>query len=172
MLYSSPTVSGGQVYVGSQNGTFYDLNEGTGAVVWSHFTGQQPQKTCSYVTGRGFVSSATVAPNPATGKATVYVAAPNGFLYAWNASNGRRVWRSVVAIPSRKERLLQLVITHGRQREDLRRGVVELRPPLGAGRREGLRRGVRPALGHLRHDTAQRCRRQHLEQRIGGERWL
>ena len=102
VIYSSPTVSGGQVYVGSQNGTFYDLNEGTGAVVWSHFTGQQSQKTCNYVTGRGFVSSATVAPNPATGKATL-VAAPNGFLYAWNASNGHRVWRSVVAIPSRKQ---------------------------------------------------------------------
>ena len=33
----------------------------------------------------------------------MYVAAPNGFLYAWNASNGHRVWRSVVAIPSRKQ---------------------------------------------------------------------
>ncbi len=103
VIYSSPVVYDGQVYVGSQNGTFYDLNETTGAVVWSHYTAQQQQTTCGIVTGRGFVSTATVAPSPATGKTTVYVAAPNGFMYAWNASNGRRVWRSVVAIPSRKQ---------------------------------------------------------------------
>lgn len=104
VIYSSPTVYDGQVYIGSQNGTFYDLNESTGAVVWSHYTTQQPQKTCTEKDegGQGFVSTATVAPSPKTGKATVYVAAPDGWLYAWNASNGRLIWRSVVAIPSRK----------------------------------------------------------------------
>ena len=42
-------------------------------------------------------------PAPQREKATVYVAAPDGFLYAWNARNGRLLWRSVVAIPSEKE---------------------------------------------------------------------
>jgi len=59
--------------------------------------------TClrAFVTGdQGFVSTATVAPSPKTGEATVYVAAPDGYLYAWNAGNGRTLWRSVVGIPS------------------------------------------------------------------------
>jgi len=103
VIYSSPIVYGGQVYVGSQNGTFYDLNETTGAVVWRHYAGVQPQTTCGVVTGRGFVSTATVASSPATGRTTVYVTAPNGFMYAWNASNGRLEWRSVVAIPSKNQ---------------------------------------------------------------------
>jgi len=102
-IYASPTVYDGQLYIGSQNGTFYDLNEVTGTVVWSHYTKQQPVTTClrAFVTGdQGFVSTATVAPSPKTGEATVYVAAPDGYLYAWNAGNGRTLWRSVVGIPS------------------------------------------------------------------------
>ena len=105
VIYASPTVYNGQLYIGSQNGTFYDLNKFSGAVVWSHYTKQQPLTTClgKLIGDQGFVSTATVAPSPATEKATVYVAAPDGFLYTWNARNGRLLWRSVVAIPSEKE---------------------------------------------------------------------
>jgi outer membrane protein assembly factor BamB len=99
VLYSSPTVYNGQVYIGSGNGTFYDLNESTGAVVWSHFTAQQTSTTCPGPP-LGFVSTATVATDPVSGAATVYVAAPDGYLYAWDASTGALRWQSVVAIPS------------------------------------------------------------------------
>jgi len=102
VIWSSPTVYDGQVYIGSDNGTFYDLNETTGAVVWSHFTKQQQRASCEGGFGQGFVSTATVAISPKTGRATVYVAAPSGYLDAWDASNGRRVWRSVIALPSKK----------------------------------------------------------------------
>jgi outer membrane protein assembly factor BamB len=100
VVYASPTVYGGQVYVGSQNGVFYDLDEKTGAVVWQHDIGQQPSLTCSEPdTGaQGFVSTAAV--DTWTGTAVVYVAAPDGYLYAWNAATGALVWKSVVAIPS------------------------------------------------------------------------
>ena len=103
-IYSSPVVYQGNVYIGSENGSFYDLTESTGSVVWSHFTAQQHNLSCgaSYGVGQGFVSTATVAPDPKSRKPTVYVAAPDGYLYAWNASNGTRLWRSVVAIPSTK----------------------------------------------------------------------
>jgi outer membrane protein assembly factor BamB len=104
VIYSTPTVYNRGVYIGSQNGSFYDLNETNGAVVWSHYTKQQPETTCTGTDtgGQGFTSSATVAPDPSTEQPTVYVAAPDGYLYAWNASNGHRDWRSVVGIPSKK----------------------------------------------------------------------
>jgi outer membrane protein assembly factor BamB len=100
VIYSSPTVYDGQIYVGSQNGDFYDLNETTGAVVWQHDIGQQTGTTCSEPENgaQGFASTATV--DASTGTAVVYVAAPDGYLYAWNASTGVFLWRSVVAIPS------------------------------------------------------------------------
>jgi outer membrane protein assembly factor BamB len=101
VIFSSPVVYDGNIYVGSQNGSFYDLSEYTGSVVWSQFTAQQPATTCSAGGGaQGFASTATVAPDPTSGNPTVYVAAPDGYLYAWNASDGTQVWRSVVAIPS------------------------------------------------------------------------
>jgi outer membrane protein assembly factor BamB len=105
VIYASPTVYNGGVYIGSQNGTFYDLTESTGTVVWSHYTKQQPQLTCigTDTGGQGFASTATVAPDPTNGQPTVYVAAPDGYLYSWNAGNGHRNWRSVVGIPSKKE---------------------------------------------------------------------
>ena len=102
-IYSSPIVYDGNVYFGSDNGSFYDLSETTGAVVWSHMTKQQPVLTCNWPEQpQGFVSTATIALDPLTGDPTVYVAAPDGYLYAWNAISGTQLWRSVIAIPSRK----------------------------------------------------------------------
>ncbi|MGH3578535.1 MAG: PQQ-binding-like beta-propeller repeat protein, partial [Mycobacterium sp.] len=94
---SSPTVYQGNIYIGSENGTFYDIDEATGGVVWSHFIGQQPKLTCAPLS---FATTATVAPDPSTGAPTVYEAAPEGDLYAWDASTGNQLWRSVVGIPS------------------------------------------------------------------------
>jgi len=96
-LFSSPTVAAGAVFIGANNGYFYKLDETTGAVLAKVFIGYQPKLTCS---ARGFVSTATVAADPATGQDTVYVAAPDGYLYALNASDLSLVWRSVIDIPS------------------------------------------------------------------------
>src|SRR5690242_17568383 len=96
-LFSSPTVADGAVFIGANNGYFYKLDETTGAVLAKVFIGYQPKLTCS---ARGFVSTATVAADPATGQDTVYVAAPDGYLYALNASDLSLVWRSVIDIPS------------------------------------------------------------------------
>jgi outer membrane protein assembly factor BamB len=41
-----------------------------------------------------------VADDPATGKATVYVNAPDGYFYALDAATGAVAWKSVVHIPS------------------------------------------------------------------------
>jgi outer membrane protein assembly factor BamB len=96
-FYASPTVYNGRIYVGANTGDFYALSLSTGKVVWKRFLGFVPDLTCG---ARGFISTATVAPDPVTAELTVYVAAPDGYLYALKASDGRQVWRSLVAIPS------------------------------------------------------------------------
>jgi outer membrane protein assembly factor BamB len=96
-LFSSPTVADGAVYIGANTGWFYKLNEATGAVMAMVFLGYQPKLTCA---ARGFVSTATVAVDPSDGQDTVYVGAPDGYLYAMRASDLSLKWRSVIDIPS------------------------------------------------------------------------
>jgi outer membrane protein assembly factor BamB len=95
---ASPTVADGAVFIGSRNGWFYKLNERTGKVLAKVFIGFQPGKTC---TAGGFVATATVAKDPADGRDTVYVGAPDGYLYALRTTDLSRKWRSVIAIPSK-----------------------------------------------------------------------
>lgn len=99
-FWSSPTVYNGVVYIGARNGYFYAVSETTGNVIWSRFVGYVTHKTCS---AAGFTSTATVAPDPTTGKPTVYVYGASGYLYAMNATSGADVWPPAkVAIPSTK----------------------------------------------------------------------
>jgi outer membrane protein assembly factor BamB len=98
---SSPTVYNAMVYIGSNNGTFYALNETTGTVVWSQPLGWVPKLTCGGALG--ISSTATVAINPATDLPTVYVAGGNGYLFALDAASGTVVWKSVVALPSKTQ---------------------------------------------------------------------
>jgi len=95
---SSPTVYNGLVYIGSNNGTFYALNETTGTLVWSQPLGWVPKLTCGGALG--ISSTATVAIDPATGLPTVYVSGGNGYLFALDAATGNVVWKSVVALQS------------------------------------------------------------------------
>jgi outer membrane protein assembly factor BamB len=97
-LYSSPVVSGGMVFIGARTGVFYALSETTGKVVWKRAFAPIVGTTCG---PEGFTSTATVAPDPTTGNPTVYVASPDGYLYALDAATGATVWSSVVAIPSK-----------------------------------------------------------------------
>jgi outer membrane protein assembly factor BamB len=94
---ASPTVVGGNVYIGANTGWFYKLNALTGHVVAKRFVGYQRATTCK--PGHGFVGTATVE-RDRTGALTVYVGGPDGYLYALRASNLTVKWRSVIAIPS------------------------------------------------------------------------
>jgi polyvinyl alcohol dehydrogenase (cytochrome) len=97
---SSPTVYDGVVYIGARNGYFYAISEMTGRVLWSRLIGYVTHKTCS---AEGFTSTATVAPDPTSGKPTVYVYGASGYLYAMNSATGANVWPPAkVAIPSKK----------------------------------------------------------------------
>jgi len=97
-LYASPTVYAGRVYIGTGSGDFYALDLATKTVVWKRFIAFVTKTTCG---SQGFVSTATVAPDPSRGgQLTVYVAAADGYVYAMNAATGATVWRALVAAPS------------------------------------------------------------------------
>jgi len=94
---ASPTVADGAVFIGSRTGWFYKLDEHTGTVLAKKFIGFQPRLTC---TAGGPIATATVAKDPADGKDTVYVGAPDGYLYALRVSDLSVKWKSKIAIPS------------------------------------------------------------------------
>jgi polyvinyl alcohol dehydrogenase (cytochrome) len=95
VLIASPTVANGRVYIGSNTGVFSALDTKTGSVVWKRFIGYAPTDgTCG---ARGTSGTATVATDPVSGGATVYVDSGDGYLYALDASTGTRRWRALVA---------------------------------------------------------------------------
>jgi outer membrane protein assembly factor BamB len=81
------------VFVGSNTGIFYALNEDTGAIVWSVNAGFLPKYTCG---AAGNKDTATIAANPMNGKPTVYFAGANGKLWAVDAATGSVVWKANV----------------------------------------------------------------------------
>jgi polyvinyl alcohol dehydrogenase (cytochrome) len=97
-LNASPTVYDGMIYIGGNNGTFYAIDETTGAVVW-----QQPigyvHVTKGSCKSRGITSTATVALDPTTSAPTVYVSSGSGYLYAMDAATGAVTWKSVIHLP-------------------------------------------------------------------------
>lgn len=97
---SSPTVYDGAVYIGSATGWFYKLNALTGTVMARRYIGFVPGRTCGTI-GAGFVDTATVAIDPATGRPMVYVGGANEVMFAMYASNLKVKWRAVIAVPSK-----------------------------------------------------------------------
>ena len=91
---SSPTVSSGVVYIGSNTGGFYAIDENTGAVLWHQLLGYTTPLTCR--AGKGVTSTATVASDPVSGASMVYVGGGDGYLYALDAATGNVVWRQLV----------------------------------------------------------------------------
>lgn len=96
-ILSSPVIVNGIVYIGARSGVVYALSETTGAVLWSVFTGFQPRLTCP---ANGLSSSPTVARDPVTRHMTLYLAPPDGNLWAIDAITGVVRWKVVVNTPS------------------------------------------------------------------------
>ena len=74
ILFSSPTVANGLVYVGAANGQLYAFNAETGQQEWV------------FKTGGPLYSS------PAVANGLVYVGSSNDELYAFNAETGQQEW--------------------------------------------------------------------------------
>lgn len=94
---ASPIVSDGVIYVGLEDGYFYAISEATQQILWSQFLGLETPTTCQGALG--VTSTATVADDPETGVPTVYVNAPDGYLYAIDAATGATVWTALVGVP-------------------------------------------------------------------------
>ncbi len=75
VIYSSPTVSGSLVYVGSYDDYLYAVDTATGERMWDFETG-----------GR-------VRSSPAVSDGVVYVGSEDNHLYALDATTGELVWR-------------------------------------------------------------------------------
>ena len=93
---ASPTVADGMVFIGSQTGDLYALQESTGQLVWKKTLDYEQvgnNGNCKNV--RGIVGTATVAADPQTGKPTVYIPGAR-YLYALDAATGAQDWKSLV----------------------------------------------------------------------------
>jgi polyvinyl alcohol dehydrogenase (cytochrome) len=93
-FYSSPTVVNGVVYIGSNTGGFYALDETTGGLLWQQMLGYTTGTTCGR--GHGVTSTATLATDPVSGMLTVYVGGGDGYLYALDAATGDIVFKVFV----------------------------------------------------------------------------
>ncbi len=74
-VWGAPSVDGGVVYVGSDDGRLYAVETETGAEIWHFQTGDK------------------VRSRPALTETLVYVACDDGYLYAVNRADGTEAWR-------------------------------------------------------------------------------
>lgn len=101
VLFASPTVANGVVYIGAEDGYFYAVNEADQTVLWSDFLGlSEPAPKSCIKHAKGITATATVADDPVTGTPTVFVNAPDGNLYALDAQTGAVIWKGLVDTPS------------------------------------------------------------------------
>ncbi len=75
VVYPSPVVSDGYVFIPSYDGTIYALDEYSGNLIWSFFTG------------------GNIIGTPAIANSTVYVSSKNGYVYALDEQTGSVNWR-------------------------------------------------------------------------------
>jgi outer membrane protein assembly factor BamB len=94
---ATPVTFKGVIYVGSNFGCLYAINEADGTVKWSKFTAYQPKQTC--VQRLGIVASVRVE-DDGTGNPVLYFHSGDGFLYKLNGGDGSQIWKSVVQVPS------------------------------------------------------------------------
>jgi polyvinyl alcohol dehydrogenase (cytochrome) len=87
--WAQPTIAGGRLYVGSQNGTVYALDAASGCVVWT-FAAQGGVRA-SISIGPRLRSRESRASFGAPGY-VAYFSDQKGFVYALDAASGRQLW--------------------------------------------------------------------------------
>jgi polyvinyl alcohol dehydrogenase (cytochrome) len=85
--WAQPTVAGGRLFVGSQNGTVYALDAARGCVVWT-FT--------AHGAVRASISIGRRASRARPAGYAAYFSDQKGFVYALDAATGRRLWERKV----------------------------------------------------------------------------
>jgi polyvinyl alcohol dehydrogenase (cytochrome) len=81
---AQPTVVGGRVFVGSNRGTVYSLDQSTGCIIWS------------FSTGAGVRTAMTVAPAKTPGKYIVFFGDMRSSAHALDAETGKELWKTKV----------------------------------------------------------------------------
>ncbi len=82
--WSQPTVAGGRVFVGSQNGTVYALDAKTGCVHWT------------YTAAGGVRTAPTFGPRPGSSAYALYFGDTGANVYAVDADSGEVLWQKRV----------------------------------------------------------------------------
>ncbi|HEY2904536.1 MAG TPA: PQQ-binding-like beta-propeller repeat protein [Vicinamibacterales bacterium] len=82
--YSQPTMAGGRVFVGSDNGTVYALDAGSGCATWS-FKADAGVRTAVSVGASGGAQ--------ATGRPAAYFGDTTAHVYAVDAATGQLLWK-------------------------------------------------------------------------------
>ncbi|HJZ74746.1 MAG TPA: PQQ-binding-like beta-propeller repeat protein [Vicinamibacterales bacterium] len=85
--WAQPTVAGGRLFVGSQNGTVYALDAVRGCVVWTFAAHGAVRASISIGRRPGATRQSTYA---------AYFSDQQGFVYALDAATGRRLWERKV----------------------------------------------------------------------------
>jgi polyvinyl alcohol dehydrogenase (cytochrome) len=88
--WSQPTIAGGRLYVGSQNGTVYSLDAASGCVVWT-FAAQGGVRSSISIGRRARTGQARRSASSAEAYAA-YFSDQKGFVYAVDAATGRQLW--------------------------------------------------------------------------------
>jgi polyvinyl alcohol dehydrogenase (cytochrome) len=81
--WAQPTIVGGRLFVGSQNGTVYALDAKSGCVIWTFVA-------------EGGVRAAISIGRHGSGGYGAYFSDQKGFAYAVDASTGKQIWRRKV----------------------------------------------------------------------------
>jgi polyvinyl alcohol dehydrogenase (cytochrome) len=85
--WAQPTIFGGRLFVGSQNGTLYSLDARSGCIAWT------------FAAHGGVRASVTIGPRADVarrGSYAAYFADQMGFVYAVDAASGRLLWSTKV----------------------------------------------------------------------------
>jgi polyvinyl alcohol dehydrogenase (cytochrome) len=80
--WAQPTIVGGRLYVGSQNGTVYAMDAKTGCVIWTFTANGGVRASVSISSGS----------SDSPEQARAYFSDQKGFAYALDAATGRQIW--------------------------------------------------------------------------------
>jgi len=92
-ILSTPTILAGYVYTGADDGNIYALNASTGAQIWKGYAG-------GIKTVPTLSTQWTPKSSPLVWNGTLYCCANDGNLYAFNATDGTRMWINPASTPA------------------------------------------------------------------------
>ena len=96
LVYSSPVVVNGVLYVGSTDGNIYVLNATDGAKIWNYTTDGQVLSSPAAADGVVYVGSAVIPPPVKFHHGNHPLSITTGAVYALNATNGVQLWKYVI----------------------------------------------------------------------------